>query len=95
MARTLYYWFVNYPQVLKVVLDNFLKMMANLRQRSSNELAQSEKLIEKATALNSGEGADLTVTEQAQLLNLRKVLSRLENSQNHLLGSILVLQHFK
>ena len=69
--------------------------MANLRQRSSHELAQSEKLIEKATALNSGEGADLTVTEQAHLLNLRKVLSRLENSQNHLLGSILVLQHFK
>lgn len=94
MARTLYYWFVNYPQVLKAVLDNSLKMMANLRQRHSHELALHEKLIEKANAINNSEALALTPAEEAQFMKLRKLVARLENAQNQLLETILVLQYF-
>lgn len=92
VLRTIFLWFVNYPQVLKTVQENSLKMMANLRSRYTRELDLSEKLIEKATAINNGEGGGLTKSEETQLQTLQQTLHQLENGQNHLLETIVLLQ---
>ncbi|KDE03750.1 hypothetical protein MVLG_05755 [Microbotryum lychnidis-dioicae p1A1 Lamole] len=94
-SRTFYLWYVDYPKVVRTLLDHQYKALANLQVQKTQLMERSSKVLEKSERTDVREDPKLMDSRDKQLLDdLDKLMEALIVAEMRIDCQVFVLKDF-
>ncbi|SCV67112.1 BQ2448_5758 [Microbotryum intermedium] len=94
-ARTFYLWYVDYPKVVRTLLDHQYKALANLQVQKTQLMERSSKVLEKSERTDVREDPKLMDSRDKQLLDeLEKLMEALIVAEMRIDSQVFILKDF-